>query len=876
MSKKAVVKIGADVKEAKDGINKITEELNKLSKSAQESSFSKLSKSVAAFGTTFKLATDAVKKVNESIKENIELSRKQQQAETQLAAAAKNNPYLTEASVIQLKKYAGELQSISTIGDEELLPMMAQLASAGRTQEEIQNIMSAALNVSANGAMSLESAVKNLNKTFSGLSGELGESVPAIKNLTKEELQNGKAVEVLANQYKGISETVSEQTGGWQKYKNSLGDFKEVLGTGWADLQNSVGNVLSGFFDKITSKMKVAKDKAEEFKASLNLIAENNSDNATTATIQSEIDLLTQQNEKYEQYQKVLTTSKKDFIAGEKEKQAELQKTYDELLDMQQEYVLSNQNINDGVNDIVANAEFLNEEFLKIHPEMLEVEKQLEAQKKAVKNASKEYETLNEECYTLGYTYDTLSKRIESNKTRIEELNPKLKEATEAAKAQAEADEADAKAKEAQKKAEEEAADKLKKRNELREQYNKTLEKTQSQIEARRQLNETITEEEEAQLMLNAATQAYINMYSDPAFDRSQTKSGMWEGEQEQREQIKTLAEKAKVAVEIEDLKKKSDEILAEATKYVSKDSDTKLSDSIKAEIDALQLYMSEQELTTDQYEALTQKKIELEKLFTDVVNKENEERTNKEREHIAQLMADMSQYVDQFANITNGITALVRKNNDQENEEALTALSEQYTNGIISYEEYCEKKKALDKKAAQEEYKLKMWEWTASFLQATANIAQGVAKALAEGGPYAGPILAALIGASGAVQIATITANKPKPPSFATGGIVPGNSYSGDKVQANVNSGEMILNAQQQANLWKMANSATGGGGAVVNMPVTIENNASDAVSASAELSSEGLVIMVNKIVNSQMAAGKYNKSMDIAQSRRRGLEIQ
>ena len=52
--------------------------------------------------------------------------------------------------------------------------------------------------------------------------------------------------------------------------------FKEVLGTGWADLQNSVGNVLSGFFDKITSKMKVAKDKAEEFKASLNLIEENN------------------------------------------------------------------------------------------------------------------------------------------------------------------------------------------------------------------------------------------------------------------------------------------------------------------------------------------------------------------------------------------------------------------------------------------------------------------------------------------------------------------------------------------------------------------------------------------------------------------------
>ena len=264
MSKKAVVKIGADVKEAKDGINLITQQLNTLTKKTKDSSFSKFVSSFSALGKSLEFTTNAFKKVNQSIKETIELSRKQQQAETQLAAAAKNNPYLTEASVIQLKKYAGELQSISTIGDEELLPMMAQLASAGRTQEEIQNIMSAALNVSANGAMSLESAVKNLNKTFSGLSGELGESVPAKKNLTKEELQNGKAVEVLANQYKGISETVSEQTGGWQKYKNSLGDFKEVLGTGWAALQNSVGNVLSGFFDKITSKMKVAKDKAEE------------------------------------------------------------------------------------------------------------------------------------------------------------------------------------------------------------------------------------------------------------------------------------------------------------------------------------------------------------------------------------------------------------------------------------------------------------------------------------------------------------------------------------------------------------------------------------------------------------------------------------
>ena len=855
MSKKAVVKIGADVEEAKDGIDKVNQQLTNLQNTAKKNSFIKLAENVSSVGKAFGVVTTAVKKVNESIKENIELAKKQQQAETQLEAAAKNNPYLTEASVIQLKKYAGELQAISTIGDEELIPMMAQLATAGRTQEEIQSIMSAALNVSASGMMSLDSAVSQLNKSFSGSAGNLGNQISELKNLTKEELESGKAIEIVAQKFKGMSETVSEQTGGWQKYKNSLGDFKEILGTGWANLQNSVGNVLSGFFDKITSKMKVAKEKAEEFKASLNLIAENNSDNASTATLQSEIDLLTQQTEKYKQYQKVLTTSKKNFVAGEKDKQAELQKTYNELLEMQEQYVLSNQNINNGAVDLMANAEFLNEEFLKLHPEMLDVEKQLEAQTKAVKNAEKEYKTLNEECYTLGYTYEVLSKRIESNKTRLEELNPKLRKAADLANEQGKADEAAAKAKEAQKKAEDEAFEKLKKRNELREQYSKTLEKTQSQIEARRRLNETITEEEEAQLMLNAATQAYINMYSDPVFDRSQTKTGIWDGEQEQLDQIAQYAEKAKT---VTDKSKKHAEELIEAWQVQK----TETLEMQKAALEDYQKYLESKE-------SLTEQEIEMRERLKDALKNIDDEMNEAQKKKFASITEAISSYVDKFAEITNGITSLVRKNNEAETNEAMTALSEQYTNGIISYEEYCDKKAELDKKAAQEEYKLKMWEWTASFLQATANIAQGVAKALAEGGPYAGPILAALVGASGAIQIATIVANKPKPPSFATGGIVPGNSYSGDRVQANVNSGEMILNTQQQANLWKMANGAQGGG-AVVNMPVKIENNTDSSVQT--QLNTDGLLVLIDKHINAEMARGTYTQSMNIAHGKAQG----
>lgn len=47
----------------------------------------------------------------------------------------------------------------------------------------------------------------------------------------------------------------------------------------------------------------------------------------------------------------------------------------------------------------------------------------------------------------------------------------------------------------------------------------------------------------------------------------------------------------------------------------------------------------------------------------------------------------------------------------------------------------------------------------------------------------------------------------------FATGGIVGGNSYSGDRVPAMVNSGEMILNRDQQQRLFEIANAQTAGG---------------------------------------------------------------
>ena len=139
-------------------------------------------------GSIYKTLTGTVKQLYAALDDLNKAYKAQKNAEVQLSTAVKNNPYLDSSSIRKLKEYASQLQSISTVGDEQLLPFMAQLAATGRSENEIMQIMSAALDASASGMISLDEAVRGLNNSFSGQIGRLGMQIPALKNLTKEEL----------------------------------------------------------------------------------------------------------------------------------------------------------------------------------------------------------------------------------------------------------------------------------------------------------------------------------------------------------------------------------------------------------------------------------------------------------------------------------------------------------------------------------------------------------------------------------------------------------------------------------------------------------------------------------------------------------------
>lgn len=81
-----------------------------------------------------------------------------------------------------------------------------------------------------------------------------------------------------------------------------------------------------------------------------------------------------------------------------------------------------------------------------------------------------------------------------------------------------------------------------------------------------------------------------------------------------------------------------------------------------------------------------------------------------------------------------------------------------------------------------------------------TANAVTAATSTAAAAGPAAAVLLPGLVG--GAIALMTSTFAGIQALAFAHGGVVPGGSYTGDKIPAMLNSGEAVLNNQQQANV--------------------------------------------------------------------------
>lgn len=126
---------------------------------------------------------------------------------------------------------ASALQKVTTVGDEAIIEQQAFLASLKFTEDQIKDIITASIDLSAATGISLESAVRNTAKTFSGLSGELGELIPQLRGLTAEQMKAGDAVKVITDLFGGQAQANTKTlTGSIEQMKNAIGDAAESMG----------------------------------------------------------------------------------------------------------------------------------------------------------------------------------------------------------------------------------------------------------------------------------------------------------------------------------------------------------------------------------------------------------------------------------------------------------------------------------------------------------------------------------------------------------------------------------------------------------------------------------------------------------------------
>lgn len=239
-------------------------------------------------------------------------------------------------------------------------------------------------------------------------------------------------------------------------------------------------------------------------------------------------------------------------------------------------------------------------------------------------------------------------------------------------------------------------------------------------------------------------------------------------------------------------------------------------------------------------------------------------------------ITQEVNGYVQQTADIAKEAGDLMLENLQSQTNTELMELEKKYEAGEMSEEEYYEKQKQIQQKAAREEYKIKMFQWTASMLAATANIAEGVSKAIAQGG-VAGIVTGALVAAAGGVQLASIIAAKPTPPNFYKGGVIGGANgatMGGDNTYIHARAGEMILNAHQQRNLWDMINGQ--GGRGETSLDLTVNNTQSNRVDTQFREENGAVILdIVDKRVNKGFIDGTYDGGYASMLSRQEGERI-
>ncbi len=224
-----IVKLGLDPKEVEAGLKKFERSLKDTARRMQSVGQSM----TIGFTAPFLLG------ISKAIKAYDEEAQVVKKLEVALGRTSK-----------ALLDQASALQKTTIYSDDAIIAQQAYAAALGHSEQEIQSMTTAAVGLASGLGIGLDQAMSMLHKSTLGASKGLGNLVPGVKELTKEQLKAGGAIDLVNKKFAGFGEAAAKAgTGPLKVFQNRFGDLMEQFGEAALPLLNKI----IALFEKLTS-----------------------------------------------------------------------------------------------------------------------------------------------------------------------------------------------------------------------------------------------------------------------------------------------------------------------------------------------------------------------------------------------------------------------------------------------------------------------------------------------------------------------------------------------------------------------------------------------------------------------------------------------
>jgi len=243
---KAISDVGDKSKEANGKTEGLVNQFNSLKRALVKAGL------VAAVGAVAKAIYDSVQAFGEA-----ELAAKRLDAISTMQGLSDGTERITAL--------ANELQNLIGVDGDLVVQLGAELIAQGKSVDQTEEMIRAASELSAMTGQDLSTSVRQLTTTYSGMAGQLGKTIPELKDLTEEQLKAGGAVDVIMEKYGGMAAQLSDSViPATNRLKEAVGDMKEAFGEDFAETFKDGANLLTDIINAMLNVRKALKEVTEE------------------------------------------------------------------------------------------------------------------------------------------------------------------------------------------------------------------------------------------------------------------------------------------------------------------------------------------------------------------------------------------------------------------------------------------------------------------------------------------------------------------------------------------------------------------------------------------------------------------------------------